>query len=357
MASIPKVSILIPTYNRADVIEETLQCAVNQTYCNIEIIVGDNRSVDDTYRIVQNCASKYPFVSVFQNQENLGPARNWRQCLSRATGEYAKILWSDDLIAPDFVETCLPYLVNHNDVGFVFTPAELFCTRTGKRKIQYNIAETGFYDTELFIRECLLDGPFPTSPGNAIFRTADLKKNLLIDVPNKIGSDFKMHTMGTDALIYLLTAKEYPKFAFVNRVLSFFRSHSNSITISSNRYDRLILYNIAKAFFSENYIDDEKLKRAFKVKLSLICLMGWRKNNLGVKSLEDFYFKEARIEARDFLYAVPILRRLLAKAWGKYGLETRGEWLIHCFQNRWWFPPLQAQLPGAAKVTESKTLS
>lgn len=330
----PKVSILIPSYNRADVIRETLECAVSQTYQNIEVIVGDNQSTDGTYQIIQNYASKYPFVIAFRNQENLGPARNWRKCLDRASGEYVKILWSDDLITRDFLQTCLPYLTEHKDVGFVFTAAELFCAETGKKRTQYVIGETGFYDTTVFIRECLLDGPVPTSPANAIFRRTDLEKNLLIDVPNKIGSDFSMHTLGTDALIYLLTAKDYPRFAFVNQVLSFFRSHRRSITISSNRYDRLILYNAAKVFFAENYLDDKELKRALALKLFLVCLSGRDKNTLGVRSLRDFYAGEVRVRMRDFLRAVPILRRLAAKAWGKYGLETCGDRLISRLQSK-----------------------
>lgn len=334
MGHMPKVSILIPSYNRADVIGQTLECAVSQTYRNIEVIVGDNQSTDGTYQIVQEYAAKYPFVIAFQNQENLGPARNWRKCVSRARGQYVKILWSDDLIAPDFIQTCLPYLTEHEDVGFVFTAAELFCAETGKKTTQYVIGETGFYDTMLFIRECLLDGPFPTSPGNAIFRRADLQRNILIDVPNRIGSDFSMHTLGTDALVYLLTAKDYPRFAFVKAVLSSFRSHDRSITISSSRYDRLMLYNIAKAFFAENYLDDAGLKRAFALKLFLVCLLGRGKNTLGVRSLHDFYVGDIGVRTSDFLRAAPILRRLAAKAWGKYGLETCGDRLIGRLQSK-----------------------
>jgi hypothetical protein len=143
-----------------------------------------------------------------------------------------------------------------------------------------------------------------------------------------------MHTLGTDALIYLLTAKDYPRFAFVNQVLSFFRSHRSSITISSNRYDRLILYNIAKAFFAENYLDDEELKRALALKLFLLCLSGRDKSTLGVRSLRDFYAGQVRVRMRDFLRAAPILRRLAAKAWGKYGLETCGDRLISRLQSK-----------------------
>lgn len=333
MENTPKVSILIPVYNRADIIRETLDSAVHQTYGNIEVIVVDNQSTDDTYEVITAYAAQNPCVKVFQNERNLGPALNWQRCLDRATGPYVKILWSDDLIAPTFVEKCLPFLVDHHDVGFVFTGTELFNDETGQRKRQYFVGQTGLHDSRRFIEECLLDGPFPDSPGNALFRKKDFEKNLLIDVPNKIGSDFKMHTMGTDSLIFLLTANDYPKFAFVNETLSFYRTWGNSITNRANKYDRHILYSLAKAFFVENYLDDDgKLERAFRLKLSLICLLCRGRNTLGVDSLRDFYFGPVKGRAGDVLAVWPVVRRLFAKLSGRYGLEARGERLLRCLQ-------------------------
>jgi hypothetical protein len=140
--------------------------------------------------------------------------------------------------------------------------------------------------------------------------------------------------MGTDSLIFLLTARAYPKFAFVNETLSFYRASGNSITNCANKYNRHILYSIAKAFFVENYVDDERLKRAFTLKLSLICLLCGSRNTLGVKSLRDFYSRETSIRARHFAAVVPVLRRLVAKFSGQYGLETFSERMINRLRSR-----------------------
>jgi len=297
------------------------------------VIVVDNKSTDDTYEVIKAYAAEHPCVRVYQNEANLGPARNWQRCLERATAPYVKILWSDDLIAPTFVEKCLPFLVDHDDVGFVFTGTELFNDRTGQRRGQYFIGETGLHDSRRFIKECLLDGPFPDSPGNALFRKRDFKKNLLIDIPNKIGSDFKMHTMGTDSLIFLLTAHDYPRFAFVNEPLSFYRSWADSITNRANKYDRHILYSLAKAFFVENYLEDDWLRRAFTLKLSLICLLCRHRNTLGVTSLQDFYSGPTSVRAGDVMFAWPVLRRLFAKFSGRYGLEPLGRRFLRHIHN------------------------
>jgi glycosyltransferase involved in cell wall biosynthesis len=295
MKNSPKVSILIPTHNRAKIILETLNCAVNQTYKNTEIIVVDNKSTDNSYEIIKNFAKSYPNVRAYQNEENIGPVRNWRRCLDYATGEYAKILWSDDLIAPDFIEKTLPYLEDHEDVGFVFTGTEIFNDDTGQKDKAYFIGETGIYDTGKYIESSLLGKPLPVpvSPGNALFRKKELEKNLILDVPNKIGSDFKMHAIGNDALIYLLTAKDYPRFAFVNETLASFRAHNDSITISSDSIKLTILYNIAKAYFVENYISDIKLRRKFNARVFVICLKNMFTGKYGgVTSVRDFYLKE-----------------------------------------------------------------
>jgi len=314
MVNIPKVSILIPVYNRKKIILQTLNSAVNQTYKNIEIIVVDNKSTDNTFEVVKEFAKYHPNVRVYQNEENIGPVRNWRKCLDYATGEYVKILWSDDLIAPTFIEKTLQFLVDQGDVGFVFTGTEIFNDDTGMRIKAYFIGNTGIYDTRKFIEGSLLGGsfPVPVSPGNAIFRKKDVDKNLIIDIPNKIGSDFKMHAIGNDVLIYLLTAKTYPKFAFINETLSFFRAHKGSISISTNKTKIATLYNIAKAYFVENYLTDDKLRKKFNAKLAGFHLK--RKNNISIKKPQDFYFHQDKFNIDYLFFCKLALKKLFCRS-------------------------------------------
>ena len=310
MVNIPKVSILIPVYNREKIILHTLNSAVNQTYKNIEIIVVDNKSTDNTFEIVKEFAKYHPNVKVYQNEENIGPVRNWRRCLDYATGEYVKILWSDDLIAPEFIEKTLPYLMDHEDVSFVFTGTEIFNDDTGQRTKAYFIGDTGIYDSRKFIEGSLLGGPFPVSAGCALFRKTDLEKNILIDIPNKFGIDFNLKGAGNDILMYLLTAKDYPKFAFVGETLSFFRAHRKSITISSNKFEVATLYNIARAYFVENYITDDKLRKNFNARL-LGFLLRWGKN-IRIREVQDFYFNDYKIEISYMFLGKLILKKLFS---------------------------------------------
>lgn len=249
------VSILIPVYNRENLIEETVRSAINQTYTNIEIIIVDNASEDNTWDILQKLASQDSRIKIFQNETNIGPVRNWKRCIDEASGEYGKILWSDDLMAPEFLEKTVPFLENE-DVGFVFTGTEIFIDNTSEKRKSYFIGNSGVYKTEQFINGVLFDKGYPVSPGCAIFRLKDLNKNLLVDIPNKINSDFSMHAIGNDLLLFLLTAHQYNYFAFIEEALSFFRAHGDSITSQSNNGKLLFHYDIAKAYFVETYRGD-----------------------------------------------------------------------------------------------------
>lgn len=280
----PLVSILIPVFNREEVILETLDSALSQTYKNFELVVVDNCSSDRTWELLKGYAVNDPRVKVFRNSSNVGPVNNWRECVRRASGEYAKILWSDDLIAPDYLEKTVPYL-NDIDVGFVFSAVELF--NQNKRWGAYSIGKTGVYSSAEFIRWSLLSLglKYPVSPGAALFRLKDIAANLVVDVPNKIRLDFSSTAIGNDLLIYLLTASQYPNFAFVDERLSYFRSHPDSITVKSSPKKLRLYYKVASAYFADKCLCDGELKSKFNSTLLLLSIG----LNGEVDSIDDFY--------------------------------------------------------------------
>ena len=308
-----KVSILIPVYNREKIIGETLHSAINQTYENIEVIVVDNASTDGTWDVCKSFASKDSRIRVYRNETNIGPVRNWKKCIDYSTGEYAKILWSDDLIAPTFIERTLPFLEGKDEVGFVFTSVEVFNDMSGEKWQSYVIGNTGIYKTSDFIEKELLDNTYPYSPGCALFRTKDLKQNLLVDIPNNIESDFSNHAIGNDLLIYLLTAKDYPKFAFIDETLSSFRVHDNSITITSNRARVFLLYFLAMAHFVERHVTNRRLIDEFNTRL-FITYYRYKAWELGFRSVNDFYSDHGKYHLKLTYLLYFIVKRIIHKA-------------------------------------------
>jgi glycosyltransferase involved in cell wall biosynthesis len=106
MTNLPLVTIGMPTYNRANgYLREALACALAQTYPNVEIVVSDNASPDNTEEVVRSYAD--PRIHYFRQETGLIPNDNFNFCLQQARGDYFLMLHDDDKIDPDFVETCL----------------------------------------------------------------------------------------------------------------------------------------------------------------------------------------------------------------------------------------------------------
>jgi hypothetical protein len=93
----------------------------------------------------------------------------------------------------------------------------------------------------------------PVSPGAAIFRTDDLRKNILTSLPGVSGYDFSSTGAGVDWLIYLLTALAYPHVKYVCDPLVFFRAHEGSISVGSKTRDSVHEgYVLAKKWLRAN---------------------------------------------------------------------------------------------------------
>lgn len=243
----PKVSILIPVFNRKDYIAACIQSALDQTYTNIEIIIVDNASDDGTWEICQQFAVNDQRVRVFRNETNIGPVRNWLRCVNEAQGEYGKILFSDDLMFPQFLEHTLPFLYQP-EVGFVFTAALI------GHSIESGFVGYSLKSEELSISvkryfDLLLAAKVPFSPGAAIFRMLDMRENLRLSFPTCIPRDFTKNGAGPDVLLYALTALNYKSVVMLPVVDVFFRMHSSSFTIANSDNEVSKGYQAALAWF------------------------------------------------------------------------------------------------------------
>jgi len=264
----PLVSVLIPVYNCEKFIAEALNCTINQTYRNIEIIICDNASTDGTWDILEDYARKDSRIKLFRNEENIGIVLNFGKCIEKATGEYGKFLMSDDLSSETFIEHALPLF--DNDTAFVFSGVRLFFTDP-----QVVFQESAFQQKEVYsVQEYLEDiliyhkKGFPVSPGCTLFRMDDLRKSFVVDIPNDENLDFKK--FGTnDFLYYLITATRYKTVKTINEVESFFRCHNNSITMS-NIEKVMIYYGWLQYYFVKNYRKD--LLKKFKARLFVFKL-------------------------------------------------------------------------------------
>ena len=109
------VSVIIPTYNRAELVQRAIQSVLNQTWPHIQLIVVDDGSTDNTQEILKNVEG---IEYIFQANQGQGAARN--RGLKEVRGEYIATLDSDDFWYPEFLEEQVTNIEQHNlDFGFV----------------------------------------------------------------------------------------------------------------------------------------------------------------------------------------------------------------------------------------------
>ena len=93
----PLVSIALCTFNGERHLAEQLQSIVNQSYTNIEVLVSDDDSSDDTLSILKSFASSYPFIKIQKNPNRLGYVKNYESVIRRCEGKYIALADQDDI--------------------------------------------------------------------------------------------------------------------------------------------------------------------------------------------------------------------------------------------------------------------
>lgn len=122
-----RISIVIPTFNRANYLEETLSSALAQDYEDLEIVVSDNASSDNTAEVVK-LFLKNPKVRYFKNIENIGMVRNWRKAVfERSTGEWFLLLSDDDILTnPKFISQAVRLIRSCPDLSVVYSDSYVY---------------------------------------------------------------------------------------------------------------------------------------------------------------------------------------------------------------------------------------
>lgn len=251
------VSICIPTYNGEAYLAEALQSAIQQTYRNIEIVVSDDNSSDETLRIVESFKAKTTVPIHVYNHQPSGIAANWDNAVRKAQGKYIKFLFQDDLLVPDCVEEMLAQFVTDDEIGLVFS----------KRKILSEIADDKWIAKHKSVhkywkalkpvnegKDLLKDPGLLTQPLNKVGEPSVVmfKKEVFYRV-----GPFHPELMQKLDYEYWFRIMKYYKVGFVDKELSAFRFHTAQATggyrksYAKKRLEEKRFYNILrKEFFT-----------------------------------------------------------------------------------------------------------
>lgn len=119
----PTVSVCIPTFNGAPWICEAIESALSQDFSDLEVVVCDDSSSDDTVELAGQFRDER--VRVVANRERVGMARNWNRSVKESKGAYIKFLMQDDRLAPGCVGRMLEVFGESPGIGMVFCSREL----------------------------------------------------------------------------------------------------------------------------------------------------------------------------------------------------------------------------------------
>ena len=117
----PKVSVIMGIYNCEDTLPEAIESILSQTYSNLELIMCDDGSIDNTYKIAGDYANKNQNIVLIKNEKNEGLAYSLNKCLTYSTGTLIARQDGDDISVPERIEKQVVFLLENESISIVST--------------------------------------------------------------------------------------------------------------------------------------------------------------------------------------------------------------------------------------------
>ena len=242
--TIPKVNVIITTYNNAHTLPYCLESALTQTFQDYKILVVDNGSTDNTTEVV----SKYS-VGYFR-QENKGLTAGLNKGIELTQGQYIAFLDSDDILVANALEKRVEVLDKHPEVGFCYGQIHLMDESGniyGLRKSTF-LNESAIVDGKEQIKELLFTNRITLS-------TVMVRRRCFDESVGKLDERFKY--FGDDLLMFIKLAKAYPV-AYISEPLAKYRRRSG--------FGRIYVKDAERAWFLalQEVFDTPELQAYFR---------------------------------------------------------------------------------------------
>jgi glycosyltransferase involved in cell wall biosynthesis len=209
----PLVSLLIPTYNNGRTVADSIASCLLQSFPDIEILLYDEASRDNTREILAAAAARDSRVRVMVSDTNSGPVRAWRKLLHAARGRWSTFVWSDDLLMPRYVETlvgtleknpphliagCNSYIDVYQEKPRETPPAFRPYTASPHQKLLHEFSTLKLKGDTYALG--ILAGVFPLNQISSLFDTVTAREvfDHYIQFENPYGFDFSRHAYGND---------------------------------------------------------------------------------------------------------------------------------------------------------------
>ena len=210
-----RLTILIPTYNRGDLIKQTIENCFLQTFKDFNILIYDDASSDNTLRVIDNIKTRYPDrITYIKGSINkgIGYARNF--LLGQLDTELGMWLDSDDLMQPDRIEKCISYLDKNPEIEIAYSNIQWF-TESGEIILRKHIT----IDVNAYDKNSWNSLKFNTACATGFFRSS-LKK-YKFEISLRLG--------GEDVLWIWQLLQNDVKIGHINKSLYLYRNHGDRI--------------------------------------------------------------------------------------------------------------------------------
>lgn len=229
-----KISIIVPNYNKEKYIAECLTSCLNQSYENLQLLVIDNESTDNSVKIIKEFQNSHPDKFIFDIAKNIYP-RCWDECIEKAfeyiSGEYYTIVASDDFIHKDYIKNCVEFIKIKNCNFFQSSLRWVDDNKTVLREMVQN------YNGVVDLKNQLLKGCFINSP--TVFKKVGIEKSYnIIANPKKYSgaADYDLYCQIVDKDLYIENCLEWLGYYYrVNELQATWLMQSDEI-----KYDKLI---------------------------------------------------------------------------------------------------------------------
>lgn len=232
---LPRVSVIIPNYNYANYLAEAIDSVLAQTYSNIEIIVVDDGSTDNSARILENYTGK--IKCIFQQNQGVSAARN--NGVAQSSGELLAFLDADDVWLPTKVEEQVRVFIENPKIGIVHT-GYVTVGADGAEIQEFNDGGSG-----RLVKEFLL---FEEPTILAGCSGAIVKRTLFNEV---LGFDRALMTAADWDLFRRVATKCIV--GFCPKILLRYRLHGSNMHGNIRRMEREMIYGFSKAFAEPNF--------------------------------------------------------------------------------------------------------
>lgn len=278
MSHTPLVSILINNYNYGRFLAEAIDSALNQTYSNIEVIVVDDGSTDNSRSIIEGYQQKITPIL----KENGGQATAFNQGFAASRGEIICFLDSDDLFEPQKIAEIVQIFQDHPQVGWCFHPLTYVGDQIDRQTLETPMGTEGIYDLRDSIQRGKLKGklPFGTATSAICFKRELLEKLLPMPEAIRITSD--------DYIKYLALGLT-PGFILFKK-LAIQRIHgNNAYTFKPEKIDlRIKILGLTAYWIKTNFPQFEKFSNNM---FALALGLDWRygsKNSENRQLIQDY---------------------------------------------------------------------